>query len=103
MRNVLLLIGLIVFLSASCGTSTSNIDKIQERLNRNKCRIYREELIFQIQELEYFQDTTFTDIPESFLDDSLLSCPVTALPYLMIVEGNNRTIRCPSGCGESSF
>lgn len=103
MRYVLLLISLTFLLSASCGTSTSSIDKIQERLNENACRINREELIFQIQELEYRQDTTFKEIPQSFLNDSLLLCPATDQPYLMIVNGNDRMIRCPSGHGESSF
>ncbi|MCK5131978.1 MAG: hypothetical protein KAR40_07490 [Candidatus Sabulitectum sp.] len=103
MRNVSLFTGLAVLLFAACGTSISNIDKIQARLNKNKCRINREELIYSMQDLEYRQDTTFTEIPQTLIDDSLLVCPATNQFYLLVVDGNDRTVICPGGHGESSF
>ncbi len=104
-RAFLVLICCGVFLYAACisSTTTSNIDEIQERLNTNKCRINREELIFQIQELEYLQDTTFSEIPELHLDGSLLVCPVTSQTYRLTVDGDERSIVCNTEHGDSSF
>ncbi len=99
----LLLCAAVLLMVTSCGTSVSNIDLIQERLSNNKCRINREELIFQMQEMEYLQDTTFTEIPQFLLADSLLVCPVTGQFYLFEADRNDRTIRCPAGHGVSSF
>lgn len=93
----------VLLVVTSCGTAVSNIDLIQERLTNNECRINREELIFQVKEIEYLQDTTFTGIPQFLLDDSLLVCPATGQIYLFEADGNDRTIRCPAGHGESSF
>lgn len=102
MRNVSLFTGLAVLLFAACGTST-NIVKIQTRLNENKCRLNREELIFRMQDLEYLQDTTFNEIPQTLIDDSLLVCPATNQFYLLVVDGNDRAVICPQEHGESSF
>ena len=103
-RQILLLLwAAVVLMVTSCGTAVSNIDLIQERLSNNQCRINREELIFQIKEIEYLQDTTFTVIPQSLLADSLLVCPATGQIYLFEADGNDRTIRCPAGHGASSF
>lgn len=102
MRNTLICIAVFLFVAA-CGTATSSIDEIRDRLNENSCRINREELVFQLQNLEYLQDTTFSEIPEFLLDDSLLVCPATSQLYVMVVDGNDRTIICPAGHGESSF
>ena len=92
-----------LFIEAPFITAVSNIDMIHERISNNKCRINREELIFQMQEIEYLQDTTFTEIPQFLLADSLLVCPVTGQFYLFEADGNDRTIICPAGHGVSSF
>ncbi len=102
MKNTLICIAAFL-LVAACGTATSNIDEIRDRLNENSCRINREELIFQIRELEYLQDTTFAEIPQFLLNDSLLVCPSTGHHYTMVADGNDRTIICPAGHGESSL
>ena len=102
MKNTLICIAAFLFVTA-CGTATSNIDMIKERLTENGCRINREELIFQMRELEYLQDTVYTEIPQPLLEDSLLVCPSTSQLYMMAVDGNDRTIICPAGHGESSF
>lgn len=87
----------------ACGTTTSNIDRIQERVDKNKCRMNREDLIFHIQDLEYFHDTTYIEIPQALLDDSLLFCPATGELYLLEVDGDDRMFICPAGHGDSSF
>lgn len=90
-------------LLTACGTTVSNLDEIEERLNENRCRINREALIFEMAELEYFQDTTYYEIPQLLLDDSLLVCPLTDQFYLFVIDGNDRSIECPSIHGDSSF
>ena len=65
--------------------------------------INREGLIIQIEDLEYHMDTVFTGIPSDLLADSFTVCPVTLQPYTLSGDGNDRTITCPSGHGESSF
>ena len=91
------------FILVSCGTTTSSIDKIRERLETNKCRMNREELIFQINEQEYLHDTTYTEIPGFLLEDSTLTCPSSGEHYVLVRDGNDRSIECPSGHGNSSF
>ncbi|MCK5785217.1 MAG: hypothetical protein KAH54_01520 [Candidatus Sabulitectum sp.] len=106
MRNILVVAGavLLLFLSVwGCGSSTSTIDQITGRVNRNKCRINRECLIIQIEDLEYHMDTTFAGIPLDLLADSLVACPESLQPYTLSADGNDRMITCPSGHGESSF
>jgi len=95
-----------VLLAGSCTTTTAeepNIDEIRDRLNRNACRITREDLIFQMGELEYLNDSTYTEIPSGLLADSLLFCPVTGDPYTMLIDDGDRFINCPAGHGESEF
>ena len=94
---------IVCLLLAACGTTISSIDDIKARLNKNKCRINREELVFQMGELEYLQDTTFYEIPQLLLDDSLLVCPSNEEFYFMVVDGNDRSIGCPFLHGDSSF
>ncbi|MEA3266055.1 MAG: hypothetical protein U9P42_03830, partial [Candidatus Fermentibacteria bacterium] len=89
---------------AACSTvTTSNIDDIQDRLIKNKCRITRQNLIFRINDLEYDMDTTFVEIPQSLIPDSLLVCPGTDSVYILETDGNDRTIICPAGHGATSF
>jgi len=95
----------LLFLTA-CGSTSSgnlNIDEIRERLNQNSCRINREEAVFRIVDLEYIQDSLFTEIPEGSIDDSLLVCPVTGEFYVFLLEGEHRKVLCASGHGESLF
>lgn len=87
----------------SCGTATSTLDGIEARMNNNKCKMAREAFITALCNLEYRQDTTFTEIPQSVFDDSINTCPVTGEFYIMIVDGDSREISCPSGHGESPF
>ncbi len=101
--KVLITISFFILFLTSCGTSTSSINEIEKRLIENSCRINREELIFQIHSIEYVQDTTFSEIPESLLPDSLLFCPSTGLNFILLVDGGNRKIECPSNHGDSSF
>lgn len=103
MKVILFFSVLTVLLIAACGTSTSNIDEITRRINYNNCRLNREELIFQIRELEYNMDTTFTVLSPGLFSDSVLVCPVSGEPYTFVVDGGNRSIECPSGHGESSL
>ncbi len=97
---------LLAFLFLSCGTETSNgpdIDMIRERLNENACGIVREDLIFRIEDLEFINDTTFTEIPLDLIAESLTVCPVTGEQLQMIVENRDRSIICPSGHGQTEF
>ncbi len=103
-----LIISLAIFIlttlfSMACGTTTSNIDRIQERVDKNKCRMNREDLIYHIQDLEYLHDTTYIEIPQALVDDSLLSCPATGELYLLEADGDDRMIICPTGHGDSSL
>ncbi|HOP26850.1 MAG TPA: hypothetical protein PLM22_06490 [Candidatus Sabulitectum sp.] len=96
----------ILFLLAGCGTETSDapdLDMIRDRLNRNACRMIREELVFQMGELEFRNDSTYSAIPGELLPESLLICPVTTEAFEMLVDGDDRMIRCPSGHGETRF
>lgn len=89
-----------------CGTETSDapdLEMIRDRLNRNACRMIREELVFQMGELEFRNDTTYSAVPGELLPDSLLICPVTSELLEMLVDGDHRSIRCPSGHGETRF
>lgn len=101
MKKILLLV--CSLLLVSCGATTSSIDEIRERLETNKCRLNREELIFQIRDQEYLQDTIYTEIPAILLQDSLLVCPSTGVHYTLVRDGDDRSIECPSGHGDSSF
>lgn len=95
-----------VLVLVSCGSVTSdepNIDMIRDRLNRNACRIQREDLIFEIGELEFVNNTTYSEIPLELLPESLDVCPVTLEPYQLLVDGNKRRIVCPSGHGRTDF
>ena len=103
MKSKLILSISAILLVAACGTKTFDIDMVRDRLNKNKCKINREDLIFQVSELEYLRDTTFTAVPTSLLEDSVCVCPATTQPYLLVFDGNDRTIACPVGHGESSF
>ncbi len=103
MKKTLLLAFSLSLLLTSCGTSTSSIDEIRERLEVNKCRMNREELIFQIKDQEYLQDTTYTEIPGFLLEDSIFTCPSNGLYYTLVWDGDDRSIECPSGHGDSSF
>ncbi len=103
MTRILIVGSIAIVLLTACGTTISSIDDITARLNKNRCRINREELIFQIGEQEYLQDTTFYEIPQLLFDDSLLVCPSNEQFYFMVVDGNDRSIECPSIHGDSSF
>ncbi len=97
---------LLMLAIAACGTETSrppDLDMIRDRLNRNACRMVREELVFQMGELEFRNDSTYTAIPLELLPDSLVVCPVTSEALEMRVDGDDRSIRCPSGHGETRF
>lgn len=97
---------LLLLAIAACGTETSrppDLDMIRDRLNRNACSMVREELVFQIGELEFRNDTTYSAIPEELLPDSLLVCPVTSEALEIMTDGDDRSIRCPSGHGETRF
>jgi hypothetical protein len=87
-----------------CGTETSDdldIQAIRDRLNMNACRINREELLFQLGELEFVNDSTYLEIPAGMLPDSLLVCPVTGEMYQFSRHDGKAVIICPSGHGES--
>ncbi len=89
-----------------CGTEISDapdLDMIRDRLNRNACRMVREDLVFQMGELEFRNDSTYSAIPGELLPDSLLICPVTSETFEMLIDGDDRMIRCPSGHGETRF
>ncbi len=101
MKKILLIALSLVLLS--CGTTTSSIDEIRERLEVNKCRLNREEVIFQMRDHEYLQDTTYTEIPGFLLEDSLYTCPSSGEFYSLVMDGDDRSIECPSGHGDSSF
>lgn len=90
----------------SCGTETSgeiDLEMIRDRLDRNACRIVREDLAFEIGELEFIEDSTFSAIPVDILEDSLLACPVTGEPFTMENEDGDRWILCPSGHGRTEL
>lgn len=97
----------LMLLIAGCGTETSGggleIEEIRERLQQNACRIQRDEFVFRLRDMEYRADSTYTAMPDSFPVDSLLFCPVTEEPYLMVVSGADRYIECPSGHGSTSL
>ena len=104
MKSLTLLVFLLIALS--CGTEVSrgpDIDMIRDRLDRNACKIVREDLVFQMGELEFVNDTTYADIPFELLADSLSVCPVTEDQLLMVRDGNHRKIVCPSGHGQTDF
>jgi hypothetical protein len=101
MKTNTMILSAAALLALACATSISSFDEIQNRLNRNKCRINRESLVFAMQGLEYEMDTVFTSVPEDLLDDSLLVCPADSSLYVMITDGNNRKIQC-SFCNEHS-
>ncbi|MCK5842027.1 MAG: hypothetical protein KAH31_07660 [Candidatus Sabulitectum sp.] len=104
MRKTAILFFAIILLIAACSTAnTSNIDDIHDRLVKNKCRIARQNLIFRINDLEYGMDTTFVEIPQSLIPDSLLVCPGTGSIYILETDGNDRTIICSAGHGATSF
>jgi hypothetical protein len=103
MRTKIIILSIVALLVLACGTSVSSLDEIQDRLNRNKCRMNREDLVFAIQGLEYEMDTVFTSIPQDLLDDSLLICPADSSLYVMITDGDNRRIQCSFCGGDSSF
>ncbi len=104
MRTVVFLT--LVCLLLSCGAETSSsieIEMIRDRLNRNACRIAREDLIFQINDLEFINDTSFTVIPFDMLAESLTVCPVTGEQFQMLVDNDDKKIVCPSGHGHTDF
>jgi len=103
-KTAILSFAAVILIIAACSTATtSNIDDIQERLITNRCRITRQNLIFRINDLEYEMDTTFVEIPQSLIPDSLLVCPGTGSIYMLETDGNDRTIICSAGHGVSSF
>lgn len=79
------------------------MDIIRDRLNRNACRIVRENLVFQLGKLEFLNDTTYMEIPGELLPESLVVCPVTDELLLFTVNGGRRKIACPAGHGETDF
>ena len=96
----------LALLLLSCGTTTTDdldIDAIRARLDSNACRIIREELRFQMSELEYTNDTTYTAIPTGLLPDSLTVCPVSGEAFLFQADNGDRKVVCPSGHGETEF
>ncbi|PIE51876.1 hypothetical protein CSA37_09540 [Candidatus Fermentibacteria bacterium] len=106
----LLILASILFLIA-CGTSSSAIDSFEEdelqmmrdRLNNNACRINRENLIFNLESIEYEQDTTFAELPLDLFADSLYCCSQTGEAYKLFIDGGHRYIECPSGHGNTEF
>ncbi len=105
MRIIHLAAMLIIFL-AGCGTRSSgemDIDEIRERLNRNSCRINRDQLVFALGDLEFHNDTTYAELPVELLADSLVRCPVSEEVYEMLRLDGSRVLRCPSGHGETKF
>lgn len=90
----------------SCGTQTSgepDLQAIRDRLDRNACRIVREDLVFQMVDLEYTNDTTYTEIPSLLLPDSVTACPVTQELWEFVISDGDRSVRCRSGHGETEF
>lgn len=102
---ITVLCSLILF--SSCGSTSGsdgmNIDQIRARLDKNACRIRREELVYRIDELEFINDTTYSVLPAELLPDSLLACPVTGEFFSMAADGGDRLIQCPSGHGETEI
>lgn len=96
-----------VLMLASCGSTSGNeginIEEIRARLDENACRIMREELVFQLGELEFTNDTTYSVLPSELLADSLLVCPVTLETFMLVTDGNDRQIECPSVHGKTEF
>ena len=93
----------ILFLSASgCSTSTSNLEQIQQQLLENGCKLNRQELVYKIHDLEYENDTLYTELPFDLLPDSLCVCPADNSVYLLLEE-EDRVIQCPNGHGSSDI
>lgn len=104
MRTAVTIVVFLLFLA--CGSQTSgepDLDMIRDRLDRNACRIVREDLVFEIVDLEFLNDTTYSEIPSGLLPDSLTACPVTLEALQLFVDGGDRKIVCPSGHGETEF
>lgn len=104
--RIIHLAALFALFLAGCGTRSSgdmDIDGIRERLNRNSCRMNREQLVFALGDLEFNNDTTYAELPMELLADSLVQCPVSGEAYGMIRLDGSRVLRCPSGHGETKF
>jgi len=99
---IIFAIFIIVFFASACGTNTSNLEQIQQQLLENGCKLNRQELVYKIHDLEYENDTLYTELPFELLPDSICVCPADSSVYLFL-QGDNRVIQCPNGHGSSEI
>ncbi len=103
MKIIIISTAFVVILFASaCGTNTSNMEQIQQQIQQNGCELNRQELVYKLHDLEYNNDTLYTELPFELLPDSICVCPVDSSVYLLL-QGDNRVIQCPNGHGSNEI
>ncbi len=103
MRIIIISATFVVILFASaCSTNTSNLEQIQQQLQENRCKLNRQELVYKIHDLEYNNDTLYTELPFELLPDSICVCPVDSSVYLLL-QVDDRIIQCPNGHGSNEI
>lgn len=102
MKKAYLIILLSILWFSACGTNTSNMEQIQQQIQKNGCELNRQALIYKIQDLEYNNDTVYTSLPCELLPDSLCVCPTDGSFYLLL-DSDERVIQCPNGHGSSKI
>jgi hypothetical protein len=76
------------------------LERIREDLARQACISRMDSLCFEIDGILYRAQLEDYEGPvDSLLPDSLPSCPLTGLTYIITEEGSHIRVSCPSGHG----